>query len=821
MTANCMTRIFRLAAVATTATIALLIVAGGAQGATAPVKEVIAAHFGAEVDTVTKGSVCTVASQHECQPGRDSSVAGGGFEANGVAVNETTGDVYVADTGNHRVQQLTATGAFVSMFGREVNTNGGDVCTAAEIAQCKAGVEGAAPGQFVYPNSIAVDPASGDVWVAEEVYVDGKFGQRVQKFTPEGQFLLEIGKEVNSTTKGNLCTHEETCGPPALSGGLMPSEAGGAFNFEQGDGNLLAVGSAGVLYVGDEHRVQEFEASGKYKGEISLTSISAEPENDVVALAVDQAGDTYLVYDVLCKGGATCRIEGGEGVHHQTAIREFSPSGTQIKELDTAHNVYNLAIDSAGNLAVIQEHNGALQDGLYEVGTAGLRLITEFPVPRRVGSLTFNATKLYVTGTEPGSEVIAYSPLPVGELVTGSAPCVPGVEHESDVTLTCTPQGEVDPWGVKETLVSFQWGTTPALGDQTKPPSPVASSKSEGEEEPLAQVSAPLEGLRPNETFYYRLVGEDQNIKAPELLTSEATSIRTPVVAPEVVGTPSVSFVSSSSAVMFDELNPENANTTYEFQYAQACAGAGENCPDIAQAPDLAETGAQESAVYGAIATATQATRLQPATTYRYRLLASDEREIAGKRVGGETAGVEGMFTTARAPAPSAVTGAPSVVGASTAAVSGAVNPDGAAATYAFELGVYNGSATKYGIVFSGPAGAGTIPVEETLPLTGLQPGTTYAYRITVKSGYGTQTGSPVLFTTAGLPAVLEVPSTLPFLAVPSIAFPTQTTGSTTTKKATPKCKQGKKLSHGRCVKAKAKPKKAKKSRAHKTSKQR
>jgi hypothetical protein len=43
----------------------------------------------------------------------------------------------------------------------------------------------------------------------------------VQKFTASGQFVLEIGREVNPKTKGNLCTHEEElkeaikCGPAA------------------------------------------------------------------------------------------------------------------------------------------------------------------------------------------------------------------------------------------------------------------------------------------------------------------------------------------------------------------------------------------------------------------------------------------------------------------------------------------------------------------------------------------------------------------------------------------------------------------------------
>ena len=63
---------------------------------------------------------------------------------------------------------------------------------------------------------------------------------------------------------------------------------------------MLAVGGPeDLLYVGDEHRVQEFKASnGEYKSEIPLTSISAEPESKVVALAVDATGDVYLAYGV-------------------------------------------------------------------------------------------------------------------------------------------------------------------------------------------------------------------------------------------------------------------------------------------------------------------------------------------------------------------------------------------------------------------------------------------------------------------------------------------------------------------------------------------
>ena len=124
-----------------------------------------------------------------------------------------------------------------------------------------------------------------------------------------------------------------------------------------------------------------------------------------------------------------------------------------------------------------------------------------------------------------------------------------------------------------------------------------------------------------------------------------------------------------------------------------------------------------------------------------------------------------------------ATTGTPGAVTATSATISGAVNPDGQPATYAFELGVYNGAATQYGIVFSGSAGAGSTPEAKSNTLTGLQPGTTYYYRISIHSGYGTSYGADQTFTTLGLPVVLGVPVVLGMVAVPAIAFPEETTG--------------------------------------------
>jgi hypothetical protein len=801
MIANRMKRGLPLAAM--TALVLVLIGATAADAATAPIKEVLASHIGSEVDQTTNGKICTIASGHPCQPAKPSGEPGGFQDvgtfsgANSIAVAPNK-NLYVADPGNHRVQELTATGEFVLMFGQNVNKKGGNLCTAVEQSECQAGTEGRAPGRFGFPQSVAVDPTSGDVYVAELVFSGtGEFGARVQKFTAEGVFILEIGKDVNETTKGNLCTLEEIakagvkCKGPAERPGGSPYEWGGeagAFNFfgASGEGGILTVGHTGILYAGDEHRVQEFDAEGKPVGEIrgSLEAVSAAPEYRVSALTVDELGDVFLVY---------------RNASPSTVVREFDPSGKEIKTFTlSAHTreepgvsgveleIRQVALDPAGRLAVVEteryrvgvEERSVSRGSFYEVGAGSLRLITEFTdeFTRPFGieasaDIVFDGEALYAAG---GNEVDLYVPLPVAAPVTTSPVCSLGAEHDTDVSLNCSLNGEVDPWGVKETQGWFQWGRSPALGETTPLERIPNEQPTEGVEEPPVGVSAPVEGLLPNETFYYRLAVGDHNVKPPESpLVGATVEGKTPSVPPRVVGEPSVSFVHGSSAVLFGELNPENATTRYEFQYAPAatCGSLEGGCPGSL------ETAGEESSAYGKIGTTLEATGLQPATAYRYRLLAVNRAGETAVNEKGASQLPEGAFTTAPGAVAQATTGAASVTGTTSATISGTVDPGGLFATYAFELGVYEGANTQYGVVFSGPAGASSVPVEETLPVTGLQPGTSYAYRIVISGGYianpsHTVQGAPVTFTTAGLPSVLAVPVALAQLAVPPIAFP-------------------------------------------------
>ncbi len=100
---------------------------------------------------------------------------------------------------------------------------------------------------------------------------------------------------------------------------------------------------------------------------------------------------------------------------------------------------------------------------------------------------------------------------------------------------------------------------------------------------------------------------------------------------------------------------------------------------------------------------------------------------------------------------PTVTTGSSSNVGTTTATIAGTVNPQGSATTYEFDYG----TSTSYGSQSPGSpgsAGSGNSAVNESANLTGLQPNTTYHYRIEATNSSGTSYGSDQTFKTTGSP---------------------------------------------------------------------
>ena len=147
------------------------------------------------------GDVCT----DSCRAGTAGGSAGQLNNPYGVAVSGS-GDVYVADGSNNRVDEFTQAGAFVRAFGKGVDTAGGDVCT----SSCQAGGVGAAAGQLNTPLSVAV-AGSGDVYVADAN------NSRVDEFTQAGVFVRAFGKGVNPGIE--ICMATCQAGTPGSAAG--------------------------------------------------------------------------------------------------------------------------------------------------------------------------------------------------------------------------------------------------------------------------------------------------------------------------------------------------------------------------------------------------------------------------------------------------------------------------------------------------------------------------------------------------------------------------------------------------------------------------
>jgi hypothetical protein len=438
-----------LAAMTMTAWAAAAHAAAGAE----PIRLAMSMHIGWDADRTRGRGVCVVASKDTCLSRKPSRQAGGFEYPSSVATDPQTGELYVTDTDNYRVQKFAVTGAFIAMFGWNVDETKDtqarttqaerNVCTAVSGDRCGAGVPGTAAGQLSYPASVAVDPLTGDVYVLE-------IGNdvRVDKYSPGGRFLWTIGKEVNGATKGNFCSEGEIVGSGVKCGAgvrnapysLQP----GAFKSDAQYGDLLATGGPeDLLYVGDEHRVQEFDAKGGWRGEILLASISSEPASGVAALAVDPGGDLYVVY---------WAPSGEDGAQATPAglVRKFNPHGEQVglfpvypRQAGAVVHIDGIALDEANVLAVIGVEIGATSHkrfgSLYDAGTG--RPIGEFPPPPDTDGRTVNNRgDLYVAATDD-HEVVAYAPIPATELVTSPAPCEIGAAGDSAAAFDCALSG--------------------------------------------------------------------------------------------------------------------------------------------------------------------------------------------------------------------------------------------------------------------------------------------------------------------------------------------------------------------------------------------
>ena len=160
----------------------------------------------------------------------------------GIAVAQD-GTVFVADTWNHRIQAFTPTGEYLRAFGAFMNVQ--------HDAQAE-------PGKFWGPRGLAIDPEGN-------LYVTDTGNKRVQKFTPEGQFLQAWG-----------------------GAGIIPG------SFEEPVG--IDIDDQGNIYVADtwNRRIQKFDADFTPISQWDVAGWDTESVVNKPFLAVNGSGRVFI-----------------------------------------------------------------------------------------------------------------------------------------------------------------------------------------------------------------------------------------------------------------------------------------------------------------------------------------------------------------------------------------------------------------------------------------------------------------------------------------------------------------------------------------------
>lgn len=195
-----------------------------------------------------------------------------------------------------------------------------------------------------------------------------------------------------------------------------------------------------------------------------------------------------------------------------------------------------------------------------------------------------------------------------------------------------------------------------------------------------------------------------------------------------------------TTATLNGLVNPRGQETTWQFEYGTDTS--------YDQTAPLAPSIAGES--LGDEAVSAPLTGLEPGTTYHFRLVATNAI--------GSSAGIDRTFTTDSSPIPPAelppvaVTGSATDLTGDSVKLNGSVNPRGQETTWHFEFGRNTGEVTSWpASPVSVGSGQTAIAVGSTLP--GLEPGTTYHYRLVGDNDSGQAEGSFRTFTTRQAPS--------------------------------------------------------------------
>jgi sugar lactone lactonase YvrE len=215
-------------------------------------------------------SGCSGSSPPACA----SSTTNGQFNLPTYIASDSSGNIYVSDQSNNRVEVFNNSGTYLMGIGAGYQGVGGSV-----------GGTGTTSGKFNTPQGIRVD-SSGNIWVVDSV------NHRVQKFNSSGTWQQTVGS--SGTGNGKFGSYPEG----------------------------LAIDSSGNFWVGDNgnQRFEKFNSSGNY-----VSKFTAYNTNDIF---IDPSGNLWVV----SQGGFQVNEYNTSG----STLQSFGSSGTGSGQFSNA-----------------------------------------------------------------------------------------------------------------------------------------------------------------------------------------------------------------------------------------------------------------------------------------------------------------------------------------------------------------------------------------------------------------------------------------------------------------------------------------------------
>jgi NHL repeat len=365
----------------------------------------------------------------------------------------------------------------------------------------------------------------------------------------------------------------------------------------------LAVDPAtGNLFVADQshNRIWIFDSTGRYLDKISDASIVVPG-----GLAFDSTGENLYI-----RTGLSCYCN----PHEASVVRFHRSSATEwdlaqvvsAANFETFQNFANdVAVDTATNHVYV-DYGDRVRE-YDESGTA----VNTFGQGHIFGSSSLavdpESGTLYAA---EGATVYTFGPL------TTTTPPIPSIDPVDSGGVTASSAhltGAVDPQGF-ETTYRFEYSTDHAnwtsLGDQ----GPLAGTGAQ-------PVEGEATGLQPHTEYFAHLLASNGS---DEPVVSGEVAFTTEPVAP-TVGDTFVESVDTTQATLNAKVNPGGAPTTFHFDYVTQAHFEAEGFTGATSTPET-PLGAEDNALHVASATIAG---LEPATTYRYRALATNPKGSA------------------------------------------------------------------------------------------------------------------------------------------------------------------------------------------------